>query len=161
MTTAYKTCGFFGFGKKKFDLETICPKDTKMIDYECVPQYPNTMYNILGTTTFEDAKKLVHPGCHLLSKKDLIDNRDTTMTFIASLKGASWVDAKRTGANTFVWNDGSNMTLGEKGHWAKGEPNNYRGKEGNVEVRNNGTFNDIPSNLKLIAVEVCPVATPY
>lgn len=111
--------------------------------------------------SFDDAKISVHSGCNLLGKEDLVGpNRETTLDFIKHLNDASWVDATRSSADTFVWNDGSLMEMGASGNWATGEPNNAGNNEDKVVVRANGFMNDVPESWVKIAVEVCPVTRP-
>lgn len=161
MTTVYTNCGWCGFGKTKLNLEDVCSKDSVFEDGVCVQKYPDKEYRILGRMSFDDAKTSVHPGCNLLGKEDLVGpNRQTTLDFIKHLNHSSWVDATRSSADTFVWNDSSLMEMGASGNWASGEPNNDGGIEDRVVVRANGLMNDLSGNTEVIAVEVCPVTRP-
>ena len=116
------------------------------------------MYNIVGVDkTFEEARALVRPGCRMLSREDVIDEHDATAQFVSGLKNSAWVDASRNEDDSFVWSDGSPMTMGDAGFWASGEPNNFFSREAHVIMRTNGLLNDVNLDSKFTAVEACPV----
>ena len=142
----YESCGFLGFGKRETEVENVCKKHYSS----------ETMYNIVGThKTFKEAKELITPGCTMLSRYDVMQNHSALKQFMSGLSNGAWVDATRTEDGSFRWNDG---TLVEQGApWNDGEPNNYGGAEGHVEIKTTGNLNDVNEEAKYMVVESCNV----
>lgn len=177
---AYEKCGILGIiGKKEFDLSTVCGDGMTFengkckadlstacsdgMTFEngkCATQFSDVTYNVVGKGTFDEAKAMIRPGCRMLSKVDLIDNREKTLEFTRLLRQHIWVDAAQAEDGSFKWGDGTPMTMGEEGFWRNGEPNNWKDRgETHVDLRGDG-FNDIRPDAKELVVEVCPVAYP-
>ena len=126
-----------------------------------------TTYNQVGTSkTFDEAKKLISPGCHMLSK-EISTDRDAVLKKLDELDGSTvWVDASRDDSGKFLWGDGTPMTLGPEEFWSPGEPNNSRGAEDVVELYSRnadkgrgkyvGMLNDIRDNRRNTVLEACP-----
>lgn len=149
-TELYDSCGILGFGKSVAKLPAA----------DCGFVEDRRMKVVASNKTFAEAKELIHPSCRMLGREDFDDHMAQTILFLKNTSQYVWVDARRTNSG-MEWADGTPMRSGRLGYWRPGEPNNSGGNENRVNVRPDGTLNDIHESARLSVVEVCPVLAPY